>query len=76
MVEALQHGRHVAREAVIGTPQADEGFNSSVAPYPLDLLINSPARPGARRPSAGCAFHIGHAWIMCGQISSASLATS
>src|SRR6476660_2786677 len=36
-------------------------------------LINSPASSSARRPSASFAFHIGQAWIMCGQTCSVTL---
>jgi hypothetical protein len=31
--------------------------------------MNVPARASARRPASRRAFHNGHAWIMCGQIS-------
>src|SRR6476659_7819886 len=39
-------------------------------------LINSPASSSARRPSASFAFHIGQAWIMCGQTCSVTLTSA
>ena len=32
--------------------------------------MNAPALSSARRPGSRCAFHMGHAWIICGHISS------